>query len=84
MTLKGTPESTGAAPGSVKLDSTAIDKSASYRIVTNNFLQGGGDGFPSFTKGTGVYYGGLDIDGFANYLSAHSPYTPPALDRITR
>jgi len=74
----------GAEDGSVKLNGTPIDKAATYRIVTNNFLQGGGDGFPSFTKGTDVYYGGLDIDAFADYLSAHSPYTPGPLTRITQ
>ena len=74
----------GAADGSVTLNGTPIDKAATYRIVTNNFLQGGGDGFPSFTKGTDVYYGGLDIDAFADYLSAHSPYTPGPLTRITQ
>ena len=26
----------------------------------------------------------LDIDALANYLTAHSPYTPPATGRITR
>jgi 5'-nucleotidase len=51
-------------------------------VVTNNFLQGGGDNFPGFTHGTDVYYGGLDIDAFADYLAAHSPYTPGALTRI--
>ena len=61
------------------LNGMPIDKAATYRIVTNNFLQGGGDGFPAFTKGTDVYYGGLDIDAFADYLSAHSPYTPGPL-----
>ncbi|AKU15681.1 bifunctional metallophosphatase/5'-nucleotidase [Luteipulveratus mongoliensis] len=70
-------------PGSVKLNGAAIDQATSYRVVTNNFLQGGGDGFAAFTKGTGVYYGGLDIDGFAAYLQKVSPYTPAALDRIT-
>lgn len=74
---------TGAIDGSVTLNGTPIDKAASYRVVTNNFLQGGGDGFPAFTKGTNVYYGGLDIDAFASYLSAKSPYTPTPLDRIT-
>ena len=74
---------TGPVDGSVMLDGTPIDKAASYRIVTNSFLQGGGDGFPAFTHGTGVYYGGLDIDAFAGYLEAHSPYTPAALTRIT-
>jgi 2',3'-cyclic-nucleotide 2'-phosphodiesterase (5'-nucleotidase family) len=74
----------GAEDGSVLLNGTPIDKAATYRIVTNNFLQGGGDGFPSFTKGTDVYYGGLDIDAFADYLSAHSPYTPGPLTRIAQ
>ena len=43
--------------------------------MTNNFLQGGGDGFPTFTKGTDVYYGGLDIDAFANYLTSSTRRT---------
>jgi 2',3'-cyclic-nucleotide 2'-phosphodiesterase (5'-nucleotidase family) len=72
----------GAVDGSVKLDGTPIDKAASYRIVTNNFLSDGGDGFPAFTSGTAKYFGGLDIDAFAAYLTAHSPYTPGALTRI--
>ena len=41
---------------------------------TNNFLSDGGDGFPAFTNGTNKYFGGLDIDAFADYLTAHSPY----------
>lgn len=73
----------GPVEGSVKLDGQPIDKAASYRVVTNNFLQGGGDAFEAFTKGTDPYYGGLDIDAFANYLEAGSPYTPGTLDRIT-
>ena len=44
--------------------------------MTNNFLSDGGDGFPAFTDGTGKYFGGLDIDAFADYLTANSPYTP--------
>lgn len=74
----------GAVDGSVQLNGVPIDKAASYRIVTNNFLADGGDGFPAFTKGTGKYFGGLDIDAFANYLPTVSPYTPAPLTRITR
>jgi 5'-nucleotidase len=74
----------GAVDGTVELNNVPIDKNASYRVVTNNFLQGGGDNFPAFTHGTDVYYGGLDIDAFASYLEAHSPYTPGALTRITQ
>ena len=73
----------GPVDGSVMLNGQPIDKAASYRVVTNNFLQGGGDAFAAFTKGTDPYYGGLDIDAFAAYLEANSPYTPGALDRIT-
>lgn len=69
--------------GSVSIDGVPVDKAQTYRIVTNNFLAGGGDGFPAFTNGAGVYFGGLDIDGFANYLETVSPYTPDPLDRIT-
>jgi 5'-nucleotidase len=67
----------------VQLGGVDIDPAATYRIVTNNFLAGGGDGFPAFVGGTDVYFGGLDIDAFANFLEANSPYVPGALDRIT-
>ena len=69
--------------GSVKLNGTPIDKATTYRIVTNNFLSDGGDGFPAFTGGTNKYFGGLDIDAFADYLTRNSPYTPGPLARIT-
>ncbi|GAA2748019.1 bifunctional metallophosphatase/5'-nucleotidase [Terrabacter aerolatus] len=67
----------------VKLDGVAINPAATYRIVTNNFLSDGGDGFPAFRTGANKYFGGLDIDAFANYLTKKSPYTPGALDRVT-
>ena len=67
----------------VKLNGVALDPSATYRIVTNNFLADGGDGFPAFRGGANVYFGGLDIDAFADYLEAHSPYVPGPLDRVT-
>jgi 5'-nucleotidase len=61
------------------------DRSASYRIVTNNFLSDGGDNFAAFKNGTGKYIGGLDIDGFAKYLpTTVQPYAPLPLDRITQ
>jgi 5'-nucleotidase len=70
--------------GEVTLNGVPLVDTQEYRIVTNNFLQGGGDGFPTFTKGTGVYYGGLDIDAFASYLSSiEGGYTPGPLERIT-
>ena len=74
----------GAVEGTVKLNGTPINKASTYRIVTNNFLSDGGDGFGAFTSGTGKYFGGLDIDAFANYLPTVSPYTPGPLTRITK
>lgn len=75
----------GTTLGEVTLDGKPLDDNASYRVVTNNFLQGGGDGFPTFTKGTNVYYGGVDIDAFASYLTSFDKtgYTPGDLTRIT-
>ncbi|HET8600623.1 MAG TPA: bifunctional metallophosphatase/5'-nucleotidase [Segeticoccus sp.] len=74
-------------PGSVTVNGMALDEGATYRIVTNNFLAGGGDGFGTLGDAAAsqtVYYGGLDIDAFATYLEAHSPYTPGPLTRITQ
>jgi 5'-nucleotidase len=70
--------------GPVTLNGTPISDTASYRIVTNNFVADGGDGLPAFRDGTGRFFGGLDIDAFANYLQANSPYSPVAETRITK
>jgi 5'-nucleotidase len=72
-----------ASVSDVKINGVAVDPSASYRVVTNNFLADAGDGFPAFRDGTDRYFGGLDIDAFANYLETRSPYSAPPLDRIT-
>nr|WP_242061493.1 bifunctional metallophosphatase/5'-nucleotidase [Microbacterium ureisolvens] len=74
----------GTTLGQVTLNGVPLDDAAVYRIVTNNFLAGGGDGFPAFLGGDNVYYGGLDIDAFAAYLTANSPYAPTPLDRIIK
>ena len=63
---------------------TPLVDTQSYRVVANSFLSDGGDGFSTFAAATNKQFGGLDIDALANYLTAHSPYTPPALGRITR
>jgi len=74
----------GTTLGTVTLNGQPLVDTTVYRIVTNNFLAGGGDGFPTFLDAGNVYYGGLDIDAFAAYLSANSPYAPTALDRIIK
>ncbi|MFJ6832888.1 bifunctional metallophosphatase/5'-nucleotidase [Streptomyces sp. NPDC091209] len=81
---------TGAArvvADSVKLDGTAIDPAATYRVAMNSFLAGGGDGFAELGKGTNVRVGGDDLAALGTFLTANSsaatPYPVPAADRIT-
>jgi 5'-nucleotidase len=83
---------TGVAPAQVvtevKINGIPVtnDTNSKYRIVANNFLSDGGDNFAAFKNGTGKVFGGLDVDGFAAYLSLPtvSPYSPQPLDRITK
>jgi 5'-nucleotidase len=70
--------------GSLKIGGAVVDKAASYRVVLNNFIADGGDGFSVFKSCTDPLGGDVDIDAFARYLGAKSPLSPPPLDRITR
>ncbi|MER6284813.1 bifunctional metallophosphatase/5'-nucleotidase [Streptomyces sviceus] len=73
--------------GSVKLDGTAVDPAATYRVATNSFLAGGGDGFATLGQGTNDLVGGDDLAALVDYLTANSsagsPIAPPAANRIT-
>ncbi|MFF5143406.1 bifunctional metallophosphatase/5'-nucleotidase [Streptomyces sp. NPDC013157] len=72
---------------SVKLNGTAVDPAATYRVATNSFLAGGGDGFTTLGQGTDDVVGTDDLSALAQYLTANSsatsPLAPPATDRIT-
>ncbi|NKE58843.1 bifunctional metallophosphatase/5'-nucleotidase [Lentzea sp. PSKA42] len=73
----------GSKVSGVTLNGAPLDPAASYRVTINSFLQGGGDGFSEFTKGTNITGGGIDLDAFSAYLVAHPGTKAPALDRIT-
>jgi 5'-nucleotidase len=72
---------------SVKLNGAAVDPTATYRVATNNFLAGGGDGFPTLGQGTNDLVGTDDLTVLEKYLTANSsatnPISPPAANRIT-
>ncbi|MFD5544297.1 bifunctional metallophosphatase/5'-nucleotidase [Streptomyces sp. NPDC127079] len=72
---------------SIRLDGKAIDPAATYRVATNSFLAGGGDGFTTLGQGTDDLVGTDDLSALAQYLTANSsatsPLAPPAADRIT-
>ncbi|MFJ4270475.1 bifunctional metallophosphatase/5'-nucleotidase [Streptomyces coelicoflavus] len=72
---------------SVRLNGAPVDPAATYRVASNSFLAGGGDGFTTLGEGTNELVGADDLAAFAQYLTANSsataPITPPAADRIT-
>ena len=81
---RGNAAGSRVTPGSLTIGGVAVDKAASYRVVLNNFIADGGDGFSVFRSCTNPLGGDVDIDAFARYLGAHSPLSPPPLNRITR
>ncbi|MER8221204.1 bifunctional metallophosphatase/5'-nucleotidase [Streptomyces sp. NPDC094143] len=72
---------------SIRLNGSAIDPAATYRVATNSFLAGGGDGFPTLGQGTDDVVGADDLTALEQYLTANSsaanPIAPPKADRIT-
>ena len=64
----------------------AIDPSAEYGVVTNNYMRGGGDGYKMFdANASDVYDFGPDLaDVLAEYLAGQGPAFQPGTDgRIT-
>ncbi|WP_432131670.1 bifunctional metallophosphatase/5'-nucleotidase [Streptomyces tendae] len=72
---------------SIRLNGSPIDANATYRVASNSFLAGGGDGFTTLGEGTNELVGADDLAAFEQYLTANSsataPIAPPAADRIT-
>jgi 5'-nucleotidase len=71
-------------PSSIRLNGKPIDPTGKYRIVTNEFLAGGGDGFTEFVAGTDRVRGMLDSEALEKYATAHSPLVAPAMGRIRK
>ncbi|WP_282702881.1 bifunctional metallophosphatase/5'-nucleotidase [Streptomyces sp. CC219B] len=72
---------------SILLNGAAIDPAATYRIATNSFLAGGGDGITTLGQGTNDLVGADDLTALEKYLLANSsptnPIAPPVTNRIT-
>ncbi|MFD0315897.1 bifunctional metallophosphatase/5'-nucleotidase [Streptomyces flavalbus] len=72
---------------SIRLNGAPIDLTATYRVATNSFLAGGGDGFPTLATGGDDLVGADDLTALEKYLTATSsptaPIAPPAANRIT-
>ena len=62
-----------------------IDPVATYGVVSNNYVRGGGDGYKVFLAATNAYDFGPDLaDVMAEYMAANGPFTPFTDGRITR
>ena len=61
-----------------------LEDATTYRVVANNFLSDGGDGFSGFKDGTSKLIGGLDIDSLRTFLLANDPVSATPTDRISQ
>lgn len=78
------PRGDKIVPGTMKLGGVAISPDLQYRVVANSFVAGGSEGLTVFRDGTERQVGVLDLEALVSFLGANSPYTPPAVGRITR
>lgn len=66
-------------------DWAPIDPAATYKVVSNNYVRGGGDGYAMFRSAANAYDFGPDLaDVAAEYLAKNLPYQPFTDGRITR
>ncbi|KQI70835.1 5'-nucleotidase [Loktanella sp. 5RATIMAR09] len=77
-----------AEPGSrvsdVMVGGEPIDLTATYGVVSNNYVRNGGDGYSMFEDAMNAYDFGPDLaDVTAEYLAANAPYQPYTDGRIT-
>ncbi|MEW5720963.1 MAG: 5'-nucleotidase C-terminal domain-containing protein, partial [Chloroflexota bacterium] len=71
--------------GNAKTGFKPLDKSATYRIVTNDFMANGGDGYAMFKNGKNVNGGDVPIDqALTDYIKfLNAPVAPQVEGRIT-
>jgi 2',3'-cyclic-nucleotide 2'-phosphodiesterase (5'-nucleotidase family) len=73
------------APDGVTGTLTPIGPSDTVRVVTNDFMFTGGDGYTVLSQGTDVAQPGDDLlEVTVGYIGANSPVGPVVEGRITR
>jgi 5'-nucleotidase len=70
-------------PGSIRIQGAPLQPERGYRVVTNNFVAEGGDGFTAFAAGTNATPAGVDVEALEAWLGKAATFTPPAATRIT-
>jgi 5'-nucleotidase len=84
------PLKTGGKVTSVQINGVAVETSKRYRVATNNFTAGGGDGYDvlknaclrtgNYCRDTGI----VMLDLLVNQLKTNQPLSAPIDGRITR
>ena len=70
-------------PAGIGGPQTLIGPADTVRIVTNDFMYGGGDGYTIFANGTNVAQPGDDLlQVTIDYITANSPVDPAVEGRI--
>jgi 5'-nucleotidase len=66
-------------PGSARFNGKPLERDTSYRVIANNFLAEGGDGFPMFANGRNRADTGIrDIDALNDFLVRREQGGKPA------
>ncbi|NNJ09134.1 multifunctional 2',3'-cyclic-nucleotide 2'-phosphodiesterase/5'-nucleotidase/3'-nucleotidase [Chloroflexales bacterium ZM16-3] len=73
----------GSRVTSVSYNGAPMDPAATFRVVTNNFMLTGGDGYTAFAQGANPLDTGLILaDVVQDYIAANSPVSPAVDGRI--
>ncbi|WP_458791049.1 bifunctional metallophosphatase/5'-nucleotidase [Yoonia sp. MH D7] len=74
----------GSRISEVMVGGAPIDLAATYGLVSNNYVRGGGDGYKMFIDAANVYDFGPDLaDVTAEFMAEQGAYTPYTDGRIT-
>ncbi len=75
----------GSRISDVMVGGEPIDPEATYGVVSNNYMRGGGDGYSSFTTAENAYDFGPGLEQVvADYIGENSPYAPYTDGRISQ
>ena len=65
----------GKKTSNIKVNGLPLDENKIYRVATDDFLAGGGNGYRTFMDGANAEYGRLTVDVLKDYMENHSPLT---------
>lgn len=75
----------GERVSDVMVGGAPLDPEKVYKVVSNNYVRGGGDGYKMFRDAQNAYDYGPDLaDVTAEYLAEQGPFTPYTDGRITK